>query len=317
MRRLSPSPLPITDAMARARQRTVGSRPSRRLALAVCSLLLAVFAGVAALPFALAMAPDTAERIDEPWVVLLLMALLLLGAAGCWLVARQMRRKADAELVVSDLGLVSSALPGWPAHMAWSELRPRPDAHVDVSVVMTAGEGVSYELRVHVAEATGHAITERRLPLAALSWPHLVFGNVGELRLALLLQLATAPATPLRLDREVFLHFGIDPETWQPMAGPRWVRRLLVLLALVPAVLWIVRPGSMSLPVWQMVGSAVLALVCGALAATLLFEALYPRLHGAPWQYVRAQRALSPSPSAGSAGGKSVRKGQPRSSARR
>lgn len=315
MRSSAPYRLPLDDALERERRVTVASRASRGLGWAVLGVLAALFALVAVLPVVVALAPDTRDRLDEPMAVMALLALTPLGGLGCWLLWRQVRAAKAAEMLVTDVALITSGLDGWPVHLAWSSLRPNPapGACADVELVMGRGDSVHHELRFFASgELAASAAIEQRLPLAALTVPHLRFCNGYELGRALLLQLASAPAPTLRIDSEVFVHLRVHPRSWAPMPWPRRTRRLLFLMALVPAGAWMWQ-AAWPTPVWQLVGGTVLALVAGALAATLLHQAAYPWLHAGPWQYLRPQGSLASPPASRTSG----RKGQPRSSARR
>lgn len=319
MRSPATHPLALDEALQRERRVAVASLASRALALTLLGGLAVVFALVAVLPLVLALTPDTRGRLDEPVAVMALLSLFPLGGLGGWLVWRQARAMKTAEMLVTDVALITSGLDGWPVHLAWSSLRPNPAAcaQADVDLVMGRGDSVHHELRFFTAGATPTTApaVEHRLPLAALTVPHLHFGNGHALGRALLLQLASAPATALRIDSEVFVHLRVHPRSWAPMPWPRRTRRLLYLMALAPAGLWMWQ-APWPAPVWQLVGGTVLALIAGALAATLLHQAAYPWLNAGPWQYRRTQGSLAASP-ASSASRASGRKGQPRSSARR
>lgn len=278
-------------------------------------MLAATFAFVAAMPLLLAFAPDTRDRFDEPVAVIALLALLPLGACGCWLLWRHARTSRAAEMLVTDLALITSGMDGWPVHLAWSSLRPNPapGACADVELVMGRGDSAHHELRFFTAGpgSGGSAAVEQRIPLAALTVPHLHFGNGHELGRALLLQLASSATTTLRIDSEVFVHLRVHPRTWSPMPWPRRIRRVLYVMAMVPAGLWIWQ-ATWPTPIWQLVGGMVLALVAGVLAAVLAFRAAFPWLHAGPWQYMGSQV-----PSAAPPCGASGRKVQPSSSAKR
>lgn len=307
--------LRLDDALEQERRVTVASRASRSLGVAVLGLLGLTFALVAAMPLLLAVAPDTRDRLDEPVAMMALLALLPLGAGGCWLLWRHARTARMAEMLVTDLALITSGLDGWPVHLAWSSLRPNPapGARTDVELVMARGDSAHHELRFFTAGpgSVESAAAEQRIPLAALTVPHLHFGNGHELGRALLLQLASSATTALRIDSEVFVHLGVHPRTWLPMPWPRRTRRVLYVMAIVPAGLWMWQ-AAWPAPIWQLVGGTVLALVAGALASVLLFRAAFPWLHAGPWQYMGSHAS-----SEGPASGASRRKGQPRSSAKR
>jgi hypothetical protein len=244
--------------------------------------------GLVALFALIALSLGAAVVLQDDWsnargseAILMLVGLVLVTAlgGGLWFLLRQFARVGEGLFQIDAQGMRWGD-PTSPRAVAWHEVcRTRAGLH-DVKTEFVSSEAIVKRL-VFQHAARGSEPLEIRLPLALTidAGRVLRFRNRAALLRAILIQLATQPRPRLRFDAEVFIDAGIDPETWEPMPGPRrwmWLSSLGALLPVL-AVIFLWPPGR---HVGWMVVAIVLAMVAGAGAMGWFMHQRYPGLQG-------------------------------------
>ena len=243
--------------------------------------LVALFALIALALGAAVVLQDDGSNARGNEAVLMLVGLVLVAAlgSGLWFLLRQFPRVGEGLFQIDAQGMRWGD-PASPRAVAWHEVCRTRAGLSDVKTEFVSSEAIIKRL-VFQQAARGSGPAEIRLPLALTidGARVLRFRNRAALLRALLIRLATRPRPRLRFDAEVFIDAGIDPETWEPMPGPRrwmWLSSLGALLPVL-AVIFLWPPGW---HVGWMVAVIVLAMVAGAGAMGWFMHQRYPGLQG-------------------------------------
>jgi len=216
---------------------------------------------------------------NEAAVVLVGLVLVAALGGGLWFLLRQFPRVGEGLFQIDAQGMRWGD-PAAPRAVAWREVCRTRAGPYDVKTEFVSSEAIVKRL-VFLQAARGSGPAEIRLPLAlSIDGARVLrFRNRAALLRAILIQLATRPRPRLRFDAEVFIDAGIDPETWEPMPGPRrwmWISSLGALLPVL-AVIFLWPPGW---HVGWMVAVIVLAMMAGAGAMGWFMHQRYPGLQG-------------------------------------
>ena len=244
--------------------------------------------GLVALFALIALALGAAVVLQDDWsnargneAILMLVGLVLVAAlgGGLWFLLRQFSRVGEGLFQIDAQGMRWGD-PTSPRAVAWHEVCRTRAGLYDVKTEFVSSEAIVKRL-VFQQAARGSGPAEIRLPLALTidAGRVLRFRNRAALLRAILIRLATQPRPRLRFDAEVFIDAGIDPETWEPMPGPRrwmWLSSLGALLPVL-AVIFLWPPGQ---HVGWMVVAIILAMVAGAGAMGWFMHQRYPGLQG-------------------------------------
>lgn len=218
-------------------------------------------------------------RGNEAVVVLLALLLFLLLGGGIWYLLRQLPRVGEWTFRIDAQGMRWGD-PASSRVLAWRHACRAPTGFCDVKTEFASSDAIVKRLVFHQA-ARGGEPGEVRLSMALTvdTGRVLRFRNRAALLRALLLHLATQPKPRLRFDAEVFIDAGIDPQTWEPMPGPRRWMWLSTLAALLP-VLAVIVLWPVGEHIGWMVAATVLAMVAGAGATGWFMHRRYPGLQG-------------------------------------
>lgn len=243
--------------------------------------LVALFALIALSLGAAAVLQDDWSNARGSEAILVLVGLVLVAAlgGGLWFLLRQFSRVGEGLFQIDAQGMRWGD-PASPRAVAWREVCRTRAGPYDVKTEFVSSEAIVKRLVFRHA-ARGSEPLEIRLPLALTidAGRVLRFRNRAALLRAMLIHLATQPRPRLRFDAEVFIDAGIDPETWEPMPGPRrwmWLSSLGALLPVL-AVIFLWPPGR---HVGWMVAAIVLAMAAGAGAMGWFMHQRYPGLQG-------------------------------------
>ncbi|ASL48743.1 hypothetical protein bAD24_p00160 (plasmid) [Burkholderia sp. AD24] len=127
--------------------------------------------------------------------------------------------------------------------VAWRDVVCNPLLRYDVTTDFTGRQSLVKELRFWRRLPSGEIVLDEiPLRLTPDIFRCLRFRNRTELMNAVMQGLATQPE--LRFHGHVFVDIGIDPETWQPMRGPRRIETAAA--SLIGVAVWIF--------IWKMIG---------------------------------------------------------------
>lgn len=244
--------------------------------------------GLVALFVLIALGLGAAVMLQDDWsnargneAILMLVGLVLVAALGGGLrfLLRQFSRVGEGLFQIDAQGMRWGD-PTSPRAVAWHEVCRTRAGLYDVKTEFVSSEAIVKRL-VFQQAARGSGPAEIRLPLALTidAGRVLRFRNRAALLRAILIRLATQPRPRLRFDAEVFIDAGIDPETWEPMPGPRrwmWLSSLGALLPVL-AVIFLWPPGR---HIGWMVAAIILAMAVGAGAMGWFMHQRYPGLQG-------------------------------------